>query len=206
MIPAHLLSKLNQITNLHGWCSIEKATAMAELVLETNPKLCVELGVYGGRSLIATGFALQEANADGVVWGIDPYTINAALEGNIGDANVEWWRKLDIHEICRHALSSITAFGLWNHIRLIIAKSEQSHTLFPSIDILHIDSNHSEEKSTQDVRLWAPLVKPGGYIWFDDADWTTTQNALNVIQEYYADRVKDVVSHDSGVCRLYRKR
>ena len=40
-----------------------------------------------------------------------------------------------------------------------------------SIDILHIDGNHSDYTSYIDVTKWVPLVNPGGWIIFDDMTW-----------------------------------
>ena len=39
------------------------------------------------------------------------------------------------------------------------------------IDILHIDGNHSEQASYLDVTKWVPLVRSGGWIFFDDMTW-----------------------------------
>jgi predicted O-methyltransferase YrrM len=36
---------------IEGWCTREKADKLIQLVKESNPKLVVELGVFGGRSI-----------------------------------------------------------------------------------------------------------------------------------------------------------
>ena len=54
------MKKLLQIINsgeyekIEGWCTKEKAIKMAELITD-DTKLCVELGVFGGRSLLPLG-------------------------------------------------------------------------------------------------------------------------------------------------------
>jgi len=190
---------LEKIQALHGWCTFEKAKAMADLIVNVQPTLSVELGVFGGRSLIAQGLALRTIGG-GVVWGIDPWTKEASIDGEVGEANRDWWSKLDINSIRESAVNSVTQFGLWKWIRIIVARSEHCYELFRNIDILHIDGNHSEECSTRDVNLWVPRVRSGGYVWFDDADWPSTKLAIS-----YMDRYCDTV-HDVGGCRLFRVR
>lgn len=188
-----------------GWCTYEKAEAMASLVLESKPECCVELGVFGGRSLVATALALKENNR-GVVWGIDPWVVPAALEGQTDQENIKWWSSLDIDKIRNDALNHISRLGLWNHCKVIVAKSEDCCRMFGGIDILHIDGNHSDENAFLDVDLWLPLVKRGGYVWFDDIDWGSTQRAVRHLQTSFADRVKEIVVPGSSVCALFQKR
>jgi hypothetical protein len=38
---------------LHGWCTRKKATVMMDYIRKLKPTLSVELGVFGGRSLLA---------------------------------------------------------------------------------------------------------------------------------------------------------
>jgi hypothetical protein len=63
--------------------------------------------------------------------------------------------------------------------------SKESVIFFPdnSIDILHIDGNHSEDPALFDAKNWLPKVRPGGYIWFDDANWPTTKKAVDYLLE-----------------------
>jgi hypothetical protein len=53
---------------------------MAALIRREKPSVVVEIGVFGGRSLVPQALALRE-NKQGVVYGIDPYTAAAATEG-----------------------------------------------------------------------------------------------------------------------------
>src|ERR1700730_11515979 len=55
-----------------GWCSEEKALNFVDLILTAKPKVCVEIGVFGGASLIPTAFALKHLK-EGIVIGIDPW-------------------------------------------------------------------------------------------------------------------------------------
>lgn len=96
--------------------------------------------------------------------------------------------------------------AIWNeklepYVIIMRCRAEHALHLFMSdrIDILHFDQNHSEFSSMRDIQIYYPLVKPGGYIWFDDTDWTTTAKAISWLSER-ASSVRDV-----GTCRLFRK-
>lgn len=198
MIPQELKAEMVERAMPEGWCSPEKAEAMAELIIEIRPKLSVELGVFGGRSLVAQAQALRYAQVPfGAVWGIDPWTVDAALDGDVGDANREWWAKLDIQAIRDQCLRGITERQLWPWVRVVVAKSGDCHKHFHGIDVLHIDGNHSEEVSTGDVMNWLPAVRSGGYVWFDDANWSTTKRAVQILEDQ-CEYVKEVTG-----CRLY---
>ena len=60
-----------------------------------------------------------------------------------------------------------------------------------SIDLLHQDSNHSEEVSVAEVRAWLPKLKPGGWWISDDTDWPTMRVAQWLLREGGCERVED---------------
>jgi hypothetical protein len=66
---------------------------------------------------------------------------------------------------------------------VIRQKSDRFHYQWADapIDILHIDGNHSEEKSVRDVLLWSSSVSPLGAVVMDDTDWQTTQKAVKLL-------------------------
>lgn len=183
-----------------GWCSEDKRAALVELVMQTEPEIAVDIGVFGGLSLLSTAAAMRE-NARGLVYGIDPWTVSACLEGDSGVENVNWWRKIDFDEVHRGCMRAITELDLWQNVRILAAPAQAVVEVFAddSIDILHIDGNHTEVASTRDVRLYLPKVRQDGHIWFDDCRWETTQKAAALL-DAACDRVKEV-----GDCRLYRK-
>lgn len=178
---------------MEGWCTPEKAAHLYELVnaraLEHTVS-CVEIGVFGGRSLVAMAMAVKDAGA-GFVVGIDPYTAQSAIEHNDNDVVLEWWGKLvDLETIYLGCQRFIHAYNLMHCCALLRTSSEHVSHLFPQIDVLHIDGNHSETTSVRDVRLYAPRVRAGGYIIFDDANWPSTQRAVEMLN-FYADRLPD---------------
>lgn len=161
----------------------EKGLAMAEAVLEHRPKLAVELGVFGGRSMIAMALALREIGA-GKVYGIDPWKKEAAIEGQNDPANDEWWQKLDLHSIHNGCMEAIWRYGLDGQCAVIQAKSYDVVDLFPdgSIDMLHQDSNHSELVSCREVETWHRKLGSKAIWILDDADWPTQQKTIQLIE------------------------
>jgi hypothetical protein len=167
-----------------GWCTPEKGRRMARLVYESQARICVELGVFGGRSLLALAAGLA-VDTEGHVWGADPYDRAASLEGTNAPENNEWWGNLDHAAIEKAAREAIGASGLQRFVSLEKCKSMDDAFMakFPigTVDVLHQDANHSEETSAAEVRVWAPKIRLGGYWISDDIDWATTKAAQNLL-------------------------
>jgi len=165
---------------LTGWCSINKASIMIDLVFMLEPKTIVEIGVFGGKSLVPMAVAL-EAIGKGNIFGIDPWNSFESADGMEG-VHLEWWGNLDHEKIMRDLQIKVVEFALLNQIFLIKTTSELAPTI-SNIDILHIDGNHSEKASYFDVNKWVPLVRKGGVIIFDDLDWPSNASAVRWLDE-----------------------
>lgn len=167
---------LSKIKELDGWCSDKKASFLMDFVLKKRPTIAVEIGVYGGKSLIPVAFAMKY-NGHGKIYGIDPWIKEASMEGMEG-VNLEWWGNLDHNVILDKLNLHIKNFNLEKYIELIRKTSKDCKNI-PNIDIIHIDGNHSEKSAYYDVTKWVPLVKKGGYIILDDLDWDGTRKAVS---------------------------
>jgi hypothetical protein len=194
MSIAHIDQLIDEtFPQIHGWCPPDKAKHMARLVIEagerhpTKAPTCVELGVFGGRGIIAMGLACKHVLRAGTVIGIDPYTKDAALEGVNAKENEEWWGKLNYQEILDHCRSWLARLDLGAFVTLKIARSQDVVSEFAdaSIDVLHQDSNHSAEVTCAEVALWTPKVKFGAFWVFDDTDWSTTLTAQERLQQQH---------------------
>jgi len=191
MMLADVYARIDRLLPpLPGWCTPEKGRRMAKLVIEaapelTRPVLCVELGVFGGRSMIAMAVACQCLQS-GRIDGIDPYTAAASLEGHNDRANDEWWAKVDYAAIFRQASNAIKANGLTPYAQIIRVKSEDAAAGYASgsVDVLHQDSNHSLKISTSEVLGWLPKLRMGGFWIQDDTDWPSTARAQGMLVEY----------------------
>lgn len=164
----------NYMDHLEGWCSKSKAAILIDLVFMLRPKTVVEIGVWGGKSLIPMAHAIRSFS-DGIVYGIDPWDNRESVEGMDG-VNYEWWNSIDHKKILSGLQNKIVEFGLQNHVELITTTSLLA-PLVPDIDILHIDGNHSEKASIIDVQKWLPQVRSGGIIIFDDITWRSSQGS-----------------------------
>jgi predicted O-methyltransferase YrrM len=189
----------NAVNSLEGWTTPERALEMAELILEHKPKIVVELGVFGGRSLIPMAMALRHSNHGGKIFGVDPWKIEAALEAE-NEKNREWWKGIDLEQIRRGAVNAIWAHLLDPWAVILQTSSQYAADVWAVIDILNIDGNHSEIASCRDVELYLPKVPIGGFIWMDDCDWPSTQRALRMLDKS-CECLKDAKTY-----RLYRKR
>src|SRR5436190_10874383 len=65
---------------LPGWCQLSKGEFIAREVLHDRLVRGVEIGVYGGRSLLPAAMALREIGS-GFIVGIDPFSYERQVEG-----------------------------------------------------------------------------------------------------------------------------
>jgi cephalosporin hydroxylase len=190
------------IESLDGWCSLEKANLMHNLVLENKPNLIVELGVYGGRSLVPMALAQLE-NGVGIIKGIDPWSVDASLEGNHTVQSIGGWKGVNYSYIYERCSKAIIDYKLTN-CELLRMKSQEAINLFDdnSIDILHQDGNHSEELTCMEVELYMPKLKSGGYWISDDVNFDTIKKSLGLIEQYC-----DLIPHNANTpFAVYKKR
>lgn len=169
------------MNKLEGWCSKYKASVLIDFIFLLQPKKIVEIGVFGGKSLIPMAYAMKANNVGGKVYGIDPWSSKESGVGMDG-VNYEWWTHVNHDRILRGLQDRIKEFGLESQIELIRATSESADEIY-EIDMLHIDGNHSDITSYIDVTKWVPLVRSGGLIIFDDVNWSTTSRAVQWLDE-----------------------
>lgn len=162
------------MSQLEGWCSKSKASVLIDFVFAMKPNVIVEIGVWGGKSLVPMGYILK-VNKQGKAYGIDPWNPIASIEGMDG-VNYDWWKKVDHLKILHDLQARILLYDLNDQIELIQATSQDA-PIIENIDILHIDGNHSEAASVLDFYKWVPLVRKGGIILFDDITWTNEQGS-----------------------------
>lgn len=169
-----------------GWCSTDKATRMMDLIHTFKPEVCVEIGVFGGSSIYPTATALK-FNGKGIVYAIDPWSHKDCQEGyDATDPNHVWWSSIDLDKIYRDFLTLLANRQLKQYCQPMRMRGDEavSHFKDESIDLLHIDGNHSEEAALADAILWLPKIKKGGFIWFDDVNWTSTSLAVSYLLEH----------------------
>ena len=180
-VPAGVLAVIKAAEQeLQGWCSREKAVAMARLVLQEKPNVCVEIGIFGGRSLVPCAAALQ-ANGAGRIYGVECWNGSEAVRNATNEPNDAWWLSIDFAAIKENFLRFVVDRRLTREVCIIEASSRHAAAMFESIDFLHIDGSHAVIGAAEDVLLYATKVRPGGIIVFDDTQWPTTLPAQHML-------------------------
>lgn len=192
------------LSTLHGWCSQEKALNFIDLVLEVKPDVCVDIGSFGGRSVLPVASALKFLD-HGIVIAIDPWDKIEALkhfDPYEDHRHMDWWGKVDFFGIYNSFLNMISNHELGKYVHVLRLSSERAAPEVGDIDILYIDGNHSDAIALLDAKLYLPKVRSGGYIWVNDSTWTCMQPAIEFLQES-CDPVRLI---DNGNCILFKKR
>ncbi len=155
---------------LHGWCSLEKAITLYNMVRAARPTIICEVGVWGGRSFFPMAMAQRE-NHHGSIIGIDPWNSEASTEGQTTESDSKWWQEVASHELVyQHFLHHMNKLGLNNICEIHREKSEKIDP--PSeIGLLHLDGNHGPQAYNEAVRL-APKVMKHGFVVLDDLSWS----------------------------------
>jgi hypothetical protein len=161
-------------SQLAGWCSPEKREHLRDLIMRDRIASVVELGVFGGSSLIPIGEAIRDNGSHGMVVGIDPWDASPALEGIQNQKSIDYWAKLPYSEVMAGCELAIRDFGISDYVRLMRMTGDAAVSQFvdDSLDLLHCDGNHSAEPAMRDAQNWYRKVKVGGWWVADDLGWT----------------------------------
>lgn len=123
-------------------------------VRHTQPSRIVELGVKAGVTMKYMLEAMRKNENQGQIIGIDLPIDNP----DVGDPydqilNDDFYRKYsEIWRLNTQDASTVSKY----------------QNLYKDIDLLFIDADHSYKGAKRDYTLWSPLVRKGGYIFFDD--------------------------------------
>ncbi len=170
---AELESFLDRYSGSEGHLpAIEKDWLMFDLVMGEKPDVCVEIGVETGVTIIPTAIALKELG-HGIIYAIDPWDLKFCEEHwSLEDPNHDIWKGRDMEIVYNEFVSLIKSYNLDAVCSILRESSTTAASKIPSIDILHIDGNHSAEGMTFDTLTYGPKVRIGGHIWIDDVGWT----------------------------------
>jgi cephalosporin hydroxylase len=199
--------KYTVLDNLHeiwGWCSEEKARHFIDLIYAVKPEVCVEIGVFGGSSIFPVLCALKGIGK-GVAIAIDPWDKIECiryLNPDLDTKDLRWWAHQNMDHIYFGYISLIRQYELENYVITIRSTSRKAVKILGAIDILHMDGNHYPKVVFEDVQCYLPKVKRGGYIWFNDASWPAFAPALALL-EAACDKIQTI---DHGNCILFRKK
>jgi hypothetical protein len=186
------------VVTLNGWCTPEKAQWIAKWIVDHRCVTVVDLGVFGGRSLVTMGLAMLQLAKERPGWpgrciGIDSYSNADCVEGEESVAGKDYWKNLDLASVRKNAEDAIEQYGLKEVCDLIIMTGVEAVKRFDdgTLDFVHVDGSHSEAESTRDVKLWWPKLRTGGLLLMDDTDWPTVRAA-----RFLAESMGKLVHHN----------
>lgn len=192
------------IREIAGWCSSEKASEFIDLVLAVKPLVCAEIGVYTGASLYPVAAALQYLG-QGVVLAIDPWDKIECIryyDPDLDRAHLKWWAHINMDHVYFGFLNVLRCYDLEETCIIFRCTSKKAAAAIGEIDILYLDGNHCEKIALADVQLYLPKIRNGGYLWFNDARWASLQPAVEYVSQF-CDIVKTI---EDGNCVLFKKR
>ena len=165
----------NKITSYlsNSWCSPEKINVLMDVILITQPKKCVEIGVFTGSSLLPIAATLQYLKK-GKVFAIDAWS-NAKATENLdrSDPKYKWWSQADMKAAFSKCSEMIKEWRLRKVCTILHESSQEAAgKIENNIDFLHFDGGFSEKTSLQDVLLYIPKVREGGYILLSNTLYT----------------------------------
>lgn len=152
---------------LQGWCPMDKALLLCSEIDGLKPDLIVEIGVFGGKSLIPMLIQLR-ANGKGRALAIEPWDNEAACEGYAGE-NFAYWHTMDFAKIRKGFETQLTRLGLESFVNIQAVKSD-AVTHGGPIDLLHIDGQ-KDATVIRDVNRFASKVRVGGVCCLNDLNW-----------------------------------
>ena len=168
--------RVSDFAIVRGFNTLSKMYHLFDTIKAESAKTCVEIGVFGGRTLIPMALACLET--EGNVIGIDPWSAVEAAQPEIPFRTDD----IDYDGLYHDLVVLLEREGLTN-VSLVRATSFNAVSMFSdgSIDFLHIDGNHSRDKVYQDVTDYLPKVKFGGVIVMDDVGFATVAPALEYL-------------------------
>lgn len=192
---------LKRLPFCDGWTTAAQAQAIYGILkAEKQPINGVEIGVAGGRSLIPAALAARDSKG-GKIIGIDPYSVDAAIEFENDAATIEWCKKKATYaRSYRHVQREIAICKLSAHADVLVAKSHEVADRFTAINWLHVDGNHNQPAVKRDLDHYLPRVVSGGLIRLDNCDWEGVEMEANRVRT-----VSDYLDGD-GTYEIWRKR
>jgi hypothetical protein len=151
------------------WCSEDKAEMILDVLFITQPKKCVEIGVFNGTTAILIASALKKLN-HGHLHAIDAWDPKiATVNLPDSDPNKAWWGNLKMNTHYDIFKKDLAKKNVTQCCTIYKKPSSQCVSLFDKIDFLHIDGDFSESGSYEDAVNYLPKVKENGLILLSNA-------------------------------------
>jgi len=177
----HTTSRLrkHKTHRFYGWHSLAESNLYNNLIRSLNNGIIVEIGVYGGASLLGVIESCQQTNSH--IYGVDPWEKISSANGMPLVARKRKIYRRKIKKIRLNLEHIIQCEGYDKNVTLVHDFSKNVAPTFKngSVDVVFIDGDHSYDSVYEDLSLWLPKVKRGGTIWGDDFGWRSVQLAVH---------------------------
>jgi len=146
-------------------------------VHKNNKLIGVEIGVYEGDNASRMCHNLKFER----LYVVDPYLKYVEYTSYSGHSQEEW-AAIEARAKSKLGVGASGAGSCDGQpVTFLTITSEEASKQIDdnSIDFVYIDANHAYEYVKQDLELWQPKVKPGGYVMGHDWPYPSVQQALN---------------------------
>src|SRR5262245_52718752 len=138
-----IAAEIEAVMGVDGWCSLDKATTMAAIIVALRPQVVVEPGVWLGGSAIPMAIALRQVGTGRLI-AVDAWSVQASIAGQ-ETVHSTWWERIGVegHDrafrtFWRRLLNS----GIASDRFLVLRQRTDEAVVPPMIDLLHHDANH----------------------------------------------------------------
>ena len=111
------------LETIDGWCSPKKAAWLARLIVSRQVKNVLEVGIFGGKSLIPIALAVQSAGG-GTVIGVEPWSADVAISEPTDETNDTWWASVDFARIKERFFANSARYGVLAMIKVMEMNSQ----------------------------------------------------------------------------------
>jgi predicted O-methyltransferase YrrM len=198
------------LPSIEGWCTERKALWLAELIADNGCRTVLEVGIYGGKSLIPMAIAIKKYAPGGKVYGIEAWSNAVATQVSLHPQHDAWWANLDFKYIKTGFFRSVIANDVADVINVLDMSSDDAFKCLNAqrlteFDLIHVDSSKSEGEELHDCKTWSGLLRPGGILVMDDIGWPSVQVAREYVKSNLS--VIDEVFEAQGIAYgAYRRR
>ncbi len=168
-----------------------------------KPSTYLELGVFEGMSLT---WMLQRVltHPDCKAVGIDPWLITTKLSGE----QMEEVRQRAVKNITQWKQRGVCTLIRGNSVEVLprmLRRSGYGGICKQNVDICMVDGDHTAPAVFEDARKCLDLIKPGGWMLFDDvenqiAKKDHVKQGIELFMEGYSDRVSLLWKHRFMEC------
>jgi hypothetical protein len=174
-----------------GGCSVSKGYLMAWLIRKYQITSSVDIGVYRGRSLVSQAVA-HRGYTGSMVYGVDPWLNSEARENDnpaLREAINKFTDTTNFSAIYEEVAALIHKLNLSQNCTLVRETSCDAIRYFErkriTFGLIHIDGNHDSDRVMEDVSLYLPRLRRGGFVLMDDVSWDSIKFAYAVVSKRF---------------------